>query len=252
MSSLVYFILGTPGAGRRVLVADLIGNGFAPPQPVLVLLAEGDPADPADAKLAALANAEVRRWRWTPPDLPPVKGVAGATVFFFADPQAGPVDQLEALKPWLERHSLRLARILGVIDCQLAHRHPELLQWFDACVHFSDVVFLTRRAGLPNKWLSDFFRHFTDQHLPCHFLQPKNGEVDNPALVLDPEPRRVSEYFDEAVAITPDDIEGDDEVELTPEDLAPPVDPYFARRRGGRRVREIPSLGDIASDGGAE
>ncbi|MDD3179893.1 MAG: hypothetical protein PHQ04_06015 [Opitutaceae bacterium] len=223
-------------------MSDLIENGLEPDQRALVLLAEGEPADAADARLAALKQAEVRRWRWTPPDLPAVKGAGFAVVFFFADPRGNPVDQLEALKPWIERQGARLARIMCVVDCGLAEKNPKLLPWFDACVHFSDVVFVTRRVGVANKWLSTFLKHFQSQHYPCHFLQPREGEIDNPALVLEPEARRVSEYFDEPVELTPEDIEGEEDVELTPEELAPPADPYFERRRNGRRVKEIPDL----------
>ena len=60
-SAAFYFILGTPGSGRRGIVLDLIENGLAAAEPVLVLLAENEPADPADEKLAARANAVGRR-----------------------------------------------------------------------------------------------------------------------------------------------------------------------------------------------
>lgn len=242
---LVYFILGTPGSGRRALVYDLAENGLAPEQRALVLLAEGEPADAADARLAALPHVELRRWSWAPPELPAVKCAGFSTVFFFADPRGNPVDQLEALKPWLEQHGARLARIMCVIDCTLAGEKPELLPWFDACVHFTDVVFLTRRAGVANKWLSTFLKHFQSQHYPCHFLQPRDGDIENPALVLEPEARRVTDYFDDPVELSPEDIEGEDDVELGPEDLAPSPDPYFQRRRNGRREKEIPNLKDI-------
>ena len=42
-----------------------------------------------------------------------------------------------------------LARVLCVVNCQLAADHPPLLAWFEACVHFSDVVFFTNSAGVP-------------------------------------------------------------------------------------------------------
>lgn len=75
----VYFILGTPGSGRRAIVRDLIENGIEGKS--LVLVAESEAADPADARLAALPNTTVRSWAWKDSALPPVDLPADATVF---------------------------------------------------------------------------------------------------------------------------------------------------------------------------
>jgi hypothetical protein len=245
MSSSVYFVLGTPGSGRRGVVRDLIENGLAPEEKALVLLAEGEAADPADAKLAALANAEVRRWTWTEPALPPVEGLGGATVFFIADSLASQIDQLEALKPWLEEHGATLARIFCVVDCQLAEKQPVLRQWFDACIHFADVVFLTRREGLANKWLSDFIGHFKDEHFPCHFVQVKTkGDLATPLVWLDPTARRVSQYFDEGESYEIEGLETDDEEDGDEDTGLLPPEPYFVRLASGRRDKELPDIRD--------
>ncbi len=241
----VYFILGTPGSGRRALVRDLVENGLAPEEKALVLLAESEAADPADAKLAALANAEVRRWTWAEPALPPVDLPAGATVFFLADSLASPIDQLEALKPWLEEHGATLARIFCVVDCQLAEKQPVLRQWFDACIHFADVVFLTRREGLANKWLSDFIKHFKDEFFPCHFVQVKTkGDLATPLVWLDPTPRRVSQYFDEGETYEIEGLETDDEEDDEEDTGLLPPEPYFLRLSSGRREKEVPDIRD--------
>ena len=244
MSSLVYFIIGTPGSGRRGIVRDLIENGLAPADRALVLLAEREQPDPADAKLAALGNTEVRRWKWTPPELPAMEIPDGTTVFFLADSRTSPIDQLEALKPWLEQQGVELARVFCTVDCQLAEKQPVLRQWFDGVIHFADVVFLTRREGVANKWLSDFIKHFKDEYFPCHFVQVKaKGDLANPPLLLDPTPRRVTQYFDEGESIgdieglETDDLEDDDEdTGLLPEDS------YFIRDRSGRREKELPDV----------
>ncbi len=244
-SPLVYFIIGTPGSGRRAIVRDLIENGLAPEEKALVLLAEREAAGPADVRLAALPNTEVRRWIWTEPALPPVELPAGATIFLLADSLASPMDQLEALKPWLEEHGATLARVFCVVDCQLAEKQPVLRQWFDACIHFADVVFLTRREGLANKWLSDFISHFKDQHFPCHFVQVKTkGDLTTPLVWLDPTARRVSQYFDEGETYEIEGLETDDE-EGDEEDtgLLPP-EPYFVRLTSGRRDKELPDIRD--------
>ncbi len=243
MSTPVYFILGTPGSGRRALVRDLIENGLGADDPALVLLAEGEGADPADAKLAAREKTEVRRWSWTEPVLPRVELPEGATVFFLADAHTNQIDQLEALKPWLEDHGAELARIFCVVDCQLAEKNPVLRQWFDACIHFADVVFLTRREGLENKWLSDFIKHFKDQRFPCHFVQVKaKGDLTTPLVWLDPTARRVTQYFDEGESYVIEGLETDDEEDDEEDTGLLPPEPYFTRQTSGRRDKELPDV----------
>ena len=240
----VYFILGTPGSGRRAIVCDLIENGLDPEDKALVLLAASEAADPTDTKLSALPNTEVRRWQWTEPALPPVELPEGATVFFLADSQASPIDQLEALKPWLEEHGAELARVYCMVDCSLAEKQPVLRQWFDACIHFADVVFLTRREGLANKWLSDFIKHYTGERFPCHFVQVKTkGALATPLVWLDPTARRVSQYFDEGETYEIEGLETDDEDDEEDTGLLPP-ESYFVRLTSGRREKEVPALRD--------
>ncbi|MEJ1974106.1 MAG: hypothetical protein WDM96_17115 [Lacunisphaera sp.] len=139
----VYFVLGTPGSGRRALVRDLAENGLAD-QKVVVLLAEGEAPAPADDRLAKLAHVEVRRWAWTAPEFPPMKLPADATVFLIAEARSDVIDQLEALKPWLQLQGRELARIFCCVDCQLAEKHPVLGQWV-RCRH------PFRRRGLPRQ-----------------------------------------------------------------------------------------------------
>ena len=246
----VYFILGTPGAGRRTIVRGLIEGGLDAGEPALGFLAESETPDPADAALAALLPDGVQRWRWTPPvppALPVLPGLplpASAVAFFLADARASPIDQLEALLPWLEVHQARLARIFTVVDCAFAEKTPPLRPWFEACIHFSDAVFLTNRTGVANKWLSDFIQHFKAESYPCHFIQIKKGKVPNPALMLDPTPRRISQYFDEREQlpeVVVDAEDADDDAEAAAE-LAPPPEPYFERMRSGRRVKELPDI----------
>jgi hypothetical protein len=239
----VYFVLGTPGSGRRAVVRDLAENGLAD-QKVVVLLAEGEASVPADDRLAKLAHVDVRRWKWNGKEFPEFELPADATVFLLADALANPIDQLEALTPWLLAQRRALARIFCHIDCQLAEKNPVLSQWYDACIRFADVAFLVNREGVANKWLSDFISRYKDEAYPCHFIQVKKGDLPNPALVLDPTPRRLSQHFDEAeeyadLVIETDDEEDDDEDEDTG---LPELEPYFVRQRSGRRDKEIPDI----------
>lgn len=249
-SPLVYFILGTPHSGRRAIVRDLIENGLGD-EPAIVLVAESEAADPADERLAKLKNTGVRRWQWQETAFPEMDLPAKATVFLLADSQVSPVDQVEALKPWLAAQGRDLARIFTVVDCQLAEKQPVLRQWFDACIHFSDVVFLNRREGVANKWLSDFIKHYTDEYFPCHFVQVKaKGDLATPLVWLDPVARRVSQYFEDdyvdmsdlVVEIGDDEAEEGEKVEADEEDGIIPPEPYFVRQRSGRREKEVPDI----------
>jgi len=180
------------------------------------------------------------------------EAAAATHLFFITDGRRNPVDQIEAFKPWLASIGGELARVVCVVNCQLAAQHRELTAWYEACIHFSDVVLLARRDDVPNKWISDFQARFQKKFYPCLFEFVKAGRVRNPALVLEPEARRMSHYFDDpdyALAdgasieegIDDEDAprkrQSDDEIEIVEE-----PDEYLARRAGGRRVKEIPDV----------
>ncbi len=241
----VYLILGAAGSGRREVLVDLIEGGLDDTDKSAVMLAEGEAASEFDAKLGTIA-----RWRWIEEGAINALLPEGAThVFFVADGRANPVEQIEAFKPWLAGQGGELARVFCVVNCQLAEKHPPLAAWFEACIHFSDVVLLNRRDGVANKWMSDFQGYYKDQFYPCLFEFVKGGRVKNPALVLEPQALRLSHYFDEdqewiitnedGEEIDEDDDQENDEEEVT---AAPEVDPYFARDAAGRRAKRIPDI----------
>jgi len=235
---LVYLVLGTAGSGRRAIVRELIASGLSEGDRAAVLLPDAESAGAIDGKLPAVA-----RWSWT--EHGTIQGILpqdAAQVFFINEALRNPIDQIEALKPWLEANGAELGRILCVVDCKLAQANPALLPWFDACVHFSDVVLLNRREAVENKWLSDFQKRYTDQFYPCLFEMVKKDRVKNPLVVLDPVARRISQYFEEEpewIFETDDDEETPDEEEV---ELKKAEDPYLERRAGGRRVKEIPDI----------
>ena len=236
----VYFVLGTPGSGRRALVLDLVENGLAPDERALVLVAAGEPPEAAEDKLAARAGTEVRRWQPGSDLLPEAELPAGTQVFLLADSRADFITQIEALKPWLAQRGAELARVFCVVNCQFAEKHAILAPWFDACIHFADVVLLTKREGVENKWLSGFIRRYEEQFFPCHFIQMKKTGLANPALVLDPQPRRVSQYFEDDAPLVDIEIETDDDEEEDEDEDAVKPELYFERNRSGRRVKELP------------
>ena len=251
---LVYVVLGAMGSGRREVVADLIEGGVAAEDHPVVLLSENEPPDPVDSRLGTTVrwsvigeeNFEIAA------ELP----AEARIVFFIADGRANPVDQIEWLRPWMAGQGLELGRVLTVMHCQLASEHKRLLAWYDACVHFSDVLLLHRREGVPNKWFSELKSRLHKLCLPTLIETVKKGRVANPALVLDPQARRVSHWFDEAdewtsmidadTEIVIEDDEGE-ELEDGEMDELDYEDPYLARHSGGRRKKEIPNVRDFLS-----
>jgi hypothetical protein len=240
---LVYLILGAAGSGRREVVADLIEGGLADGARPAVLLASDEPAGELDKKLPGLA-----RWTWTGEGIDATLPTDATHVFFVTRGRGNPVEQIDIFKPWLESQGGQLARVICVVNCQLAEKNPPLLVWFEACIHFSDIVLFNRREGVANKWFSDFIAHFEGQFYPCLFEQLKAGRVKNPALVLEPQTRRLSHWFDEeqdwiftdadGKEVDEEEVSDDDEdIEATPEE-----DIYLARDAAGRRAKRIPDI----------
>ena len=244
---LVYFILGAAGSGRREVIADLIAGGFETTDRVAVMLPTAEAEVAADARLPA-----VSRWRWDDGMIIGALPRDFAHVFFVTEGARNPIDQIEIFKAWLEAQGGELARVICVVNCELAERHPPLRAWFDACVHFSDVVLLNRREGVPNKWFSDFQSHYKHQFVPCLFEFVKDGLVKNPALVLDPQARRMTHVFDAEQNWIFTDADGEeiDEQEESDSDedeiqAKPEEEPYFVRDAAGRRVKLLPDIGKI-------
>jgi hypothetical protein len=244
--SLVYLILGAAGSGRRAVLADLIAEGLGEEDRPAVLLSEDESPSEADTKLPNLD-----RWVWNSAEDNPIVAELprdATRIFFIADGRKNPVDQVEHFKTWLDTQGAELARVFCIVNCQLAAQNPPLLAWYEACVHFADVVLLNKREGVENKWVSDFLGHFKKKFYPCVFDLVKESSVKNPALILEPQARRVSHVFDgeqnwiftnaEGEEVDEqEEVDDEDEVEAKPEE-----DPYFERRAGGRRVKELPDI----------
>ena len=240
---IVYLILGAARSGRREVLADLIDVGLDETDHAAVLLSDTEAAHDLDAELP-----NVTRWAWQEGFIAAELPEGASHVFFVTDGRRDPVDQIEAFKAWLATQGAELARILCVINCQLAEKHPPLLAWYEAGVHFADVALLHKRDGVDNKWLSDFLAHFKKKYYPCLFEYVKAGRVHNPALILAPQARRMTHVFDEEqdwIFTNAEGEEVDEEEESEGEEeieAAPAEDPYFARKIGGRRVKELPDI----------
>lgn len=260
---LVYLVLGTPGSGRRAVLSDLIADGLTADDRAVTALPDTEAPNEGDARLGRVVRWSARDGGFTLE----VPGLArGETpdfthLFIVADGRRDPVDQIEAFRDWLRGRPADLARIITVVHCGLAHAHdPAIRPWFDACIHFSDVVLLAGREGVPNKWMSDFQARYRDAFMPALFEFVKQGRVKNPVMVLDPEARRLSQAFDPEsdleiarelapeAEITFTDEFGDEEEEggeESPSDAdgdEPPAEAYFERRQNGRRTIELPDI----------
>jgi hypothetical protein len=263
---LVYILLGAPGSGRREVLADLIEGGLAEGERAAVLLSANEsPVEPEGAL------GHVARWNWRDGAVEAVLPPGATHVFFVTDGRLNPIDQIEALQKWLMVVPAELGRVITVVNCRLAEKHTALVAWYEACIHFSDVVLLNRREGVANKWMSEFQARFKDLFFPCLFEVVKNGRVKNPVIVLDPQARRMSHIFDidEWTGIDLEGVEfgteGADEPETEhddkpakadggkkkghpnqspddDDDWLPEKEPYFEILPNGRRAKEIPDI----------
>ncbi|CAM3067330.1 hypothetical protein [Rariglobus hedericola] len=262
---LIYIILGAAGSGRREVLADMIEGGLGEGDRAAVLLSTGETADAHDERLA-----NISRWAWREGVIAASLPEGATHVFFVTDGRLNPVDQIEALQPWITAVSGEIGRIITVVNCQLAEKNHALVAWYEACIHFSDVALLNKREGVANKWMSEFQTRFKELCYPCLFEIVKNGRVKNPLIVLDPQARRMSHIFDinEWTGINLEGVEfgteGEDEPEIEDEapakpdsgkkkghpnqspldddDWLPEKEPYFEIQPNGRRAKEIPDI----------
>ena len=242
---LVYLLLGAADSGRREVLADLVEGGLADGDTPAVLLAEGEATSDFDARLPNL-----KLWTWENGGIDGTLPAGASHVFFITHGRSNPVDQIEAFKPWVAAQGGELARVLCVVSCQFAEKNPPLLPWFEACIHFSDVVLLHRREGVDNKWLSGFLAHFQDKFYPCLFELVKGGRVKNPPLILNAQARRMSHYLDDEQdwIITDkegeeiDEDEDDEKADEEEVEAALEEDPYLTKDAAGRRDQRIPDI----------
>ncbi len=235
---LAYVILGASGSGRREVLADLLG-GLEPSDRVVVCFPEEEPEEPG-SPLADLESFVRAVWRRTDEGMEAAVPEGVTHFFFLSHGGLNPVDQVEAFYHWSGDNGVALARILTVVHCRLAFENPDLAKWYDACIHFSDYVLLNRRENLSEKWIKDFQERYRKAFYPCIFERVKKGRVKNPALVLDPLPRRLSHLFDpEPPSVEDDEMELGDDSDPEEEE----GDPYLVRLPSGRRAKEIPEIG---------
>lgn len=234
---LIYFVLGIPNSGRRAVIFDLIEGGIDNDLQVLYFKPHEERHSSYDEKIEQLANVNVVSWRLAEKKIAhgPISA-APQKIIFLAPGTSDPADCAEALEQWSKHNQCTVGRILTVLNCQFLKETPQATAWFDACIHFSDVVLLNQREGAGNKWVKDFEETHRKGKNPARFVFVKKGRVDNPAEILEPEARRSSLYFDTLIPLEEDEFED----EYKPDDLKP--DKYIECLESGQRAKPIPPI----------
>lgn len=231
----VYIVFGIPGSERRSVIYDLIDGGVEKDQQVLYFRPQGELPSSFDEQLEAKENVSVVDW-----ELDQVKvkhgpiTAAPEKIIFLAPGTSDPTDVAEAVN-WSEHNGCPIARLITVVHCSFLKANPKSQAWFDACIHFSDIVLFARREEVDNKWLKQLEERYSKNYFPCHFRLVKKGRVANPPEILFPEARRFSLYFDELIPIEEDEFEDE-----RPEDQQP--DKYIERLESGQRAHPVPSI----------
>lgn len=233
----VYLVYGIPDSGRREILHDLIEGGLPRDESALYFRPTNETASDFDAEIESLENTQVVDWELAKGKVKhgPISA-APEKVFFLAPGEADPADVAEALKSWIDHNNCELGRIITVVHCSFLAEKPESRAWFEACIHFSDVVLLGRREGTENKWIRSFQEAYRKACAPCLIELVSKGKAKNPAAVLEPQARRLSLYFDELLPIEEDEFDDEEK----PEDTK--ADRYIERNESGQRCYPIPDI----------
>lgn len=238
MSEFVYLILGCRDSGRRYVIHDLIRDLASESDPFTLLLPQDDAPNEWSKKLETLPNVTIKYYSKHVSDISADQFNPQHTNIILTSGLVNPVDQVEDLKPLIEASSCELGRIITVVNCAQLEAHHELLAWYDACLHFSDACLIQRGPNTSNQFVQDFLDRYKHHHIPCYFESFGKKGIKNPELVLEPQARRISLYFEPS-----EDRWLDDEDEAEFEEEA--VDPYLARHPSGIRKKWLPDLESI-------
>ena len=243
----VYLLLGSRGGGRSSVVSDLVDFGLDSSNESQVFISEDDAAQWESALPIRHALCQQKRYLWKGADEGVIVEASSETVFVIADGISDPADFIDAFFNWLQGSDYELGRIITIADCNRIQQERKLLQWYDCCIHFSDVVLLSNRSEVSNKWIDEFQDRYLKEYYPCLFVFVKKGRLPNPSLVLEPEARRISKLFDEADEYVFLDDEDEEEVDEEDEPAAgdPSKDPFLAKLGNGRRSRTLPDIRNL-------
>lgn len=231
----VYLILGTNDSGRRAILADLIDN-LESESSILyfkhmdVFESDWDTSLENSSKVTtviwSLENTKIKHDSIS---------VSPSSIFFIAPASIDLADTVEGLKGWLSKNDCQLTRIITVINCKNLSENDSQNYWYEAAIHFSDIVLLNRREGVSEKWIKAMVTEKKKQFHPTRFELVKKNRVHNPSDILDSQTYRTSLYFDDLIPIEDDEFE-----DLLPEDRK--IDPYIERLESGKRSKPVAPL----------
>ena len=231
----VYLILGPNGSGRRALLSDFI-DSLESESSVLYFKYRDEMMNDIDSSLENLNAVSTVLWYLEGSKIKHESiSVSPSSIFFISPASIDLADVMEGLKGWLGKNDCQLTRIISVIDCRRLSENNPQNGWYDAAVHFSDMVLLNRREGVSEKWIKDMVTEKKKQFHPTRFELVKKNRVNNPVDVLDAQTFRTSLYFDDLFTIEEDEFE-----DLLPEDRK--TDPYIDRLESGKRSNPITPL----------
>lgn len=238
---LVYLLLGCKGSDQFRVLSDLVEFGTEKDEKSFVYHSPDDLTDVETEFSVKHRETEVVAYVFENGKLQLAVSSEADLVFIVADGLGDPADFVEAFHAWLPESGCELGRIITVLHSDLAVAKHEAFEWFECCIHFSDVVLLSKRENVTNKQMKAFLDHYEEECYPCLFEYVKKGRVSNPSLVLDIVPRRITRIFDE-----PEIFEDDEEEEIEEEEIAgdPSRDVFLKRISGGRRARVLPKIGE--------
>ena len=231
----VYLILGPNGSGRRAILSDFI-DSLESKSLVLYFKHKDEVVNDYDNCLKSLK--EVTTVLWSIEDFK-IKhesiSINPSSIFFIAPATIDLADVVEGLKGWLRKNNCQLTRIITVMNCKSLSENDYQNSWYDAAVHFSDIVLLNRREGIGEKWIKNMITKKKKQFHPTRFELVKKNRVNNPNDILDTQTFRTSLFFDDLIPIEEDEFK-----ELLPEDRK--IDKYIERLESGKRCKPVAPL----------
>lgn len=243
----VFVVLAGPHPGRWALFDHLLRAERLPGEEVRVWAVDDE--RPEEVGHPAVVPAE---WRVEEAEATPAETLQ---ILLYAG-RAFPAALLEELAGRSALGTLEVGRVTTLVHGPACRDSREADRWYEAAIHFSDLVLLDPRGtGVSEKWVRDFEERFRKQRFPCLFDRVKKDRPRHPAWLLDVQARRLSQAFEGGEEPDPgaevvieegvpvDDDEGAGEL--------PATDPFLRRNAAGEFERFVPDLPAFALDGEA-
>ena len=228
----VYLILGPNGSGRRAILSDFIDSSESVLS-VLYFKHRDEIRNDYDEYLEHLNKVSTVLWSVEDSKIRHESiSVSPSSIFFIAPASINLADIIEGLKGWLNKNNCHLTRIITVINCKSLSENDSQYSWYDAAIHFSDMVLLNQREGVSEKWIKNMVTEKKKMYHPTRFELIKKNRVNNPSDILDSQTYRNSLFFDNLIPIEEDEFEDD-----LPSDKK--IDPYIRRLESGKRYKHV-------------